>query len=318
VPLPDSTEPPTSRAAAAVHSYWLLTFTALFWSGNAVVARALRDVLPPMAMSLWRWLLALVIVLVLAGPALFREQKRLRAHWRLLLALGVFGVTAYNALLYSALQTTTATNGLLINAVTPVLIIIAECALFGVRLSLRRWAGVAAALAGIVAIVTRGDLAVLATLSLNRGDLLLLMAAATWTVYTLLLRRLPAALDPLAMLATTVGIGVVFLAPLYAWEYAGGARTQWGLAAWLGIAYIGVFPSVLAYLFYNRAVQAVGGHRASMFLYLIPVFGIALAIVFLGERLAWFHALGMALVFGGIALATIDGPRADRSVAARR
>ncbi len=314
MPLPDSTEGTTEglidRAAAVVHPYWLLTFTALFWSGNAVVARALRDVIPPMAMSLWRWLLALAILLLLAWPALIRERARLTAHWRVLLALGVFGVAAYNALLYSALQTTTATNGLLINAVTPVLIIVAECVLFGVRLSLRRWAGVAAALAGIVAVVTRGDPAALATLALNRGDLLLLMAAVTWTVYTLALRRLPAGLDPLAMLATTVGVGVVFLLPVFAWEYAAGARTQWGTAAWLGVAYIGVFPSVLAYLFYNRGVQAVGGHRASMFLYLIPVFGIVLAIVFLGERLAWFHALGTALIFGGIALATINRPAA--------
>lgn len=313
MPRPDSTEGltvATGRAAAAVHPYWLLTFTALFWSGNAVVARALRDVIPPMAMSLWRWLLALAIVLLLAWPALVRERAGLLAHWRVLLALGFFGVTAYNALLYSALQTTTATNGLLINAVTPVLIIVAECVLFGVRLSLRRWAGVAAALAGIVTIVTRGDLAALATLALNRGDLLLLIAAVTWTVYTLFLRRLPPGLDPLAMLATTVGVGVLFVVPLFAWEYATGARTHWGPAAWLGIAYIGVFPSVLAYLFYNRGVQVVGGHRASMFLYLIPVFGVALAIGFLGERLAWFHALGMALIFGGIALATVDRLRA--------
>ena len=293
-----------------MHPYWLLAFTALFWAGNAVVARALHDVIPPVAMSLWRWLLALAILLVLAWPALVRERARLRQHWRVLLALGVFGVTAYNTLLYSALQTTTATNGLLINAVTPVFIIVAECVLFGVRLSPRRWAGVAAALAGIVAIVTRGEVAALATLALNRGDLLLLIGAATWTAYTLFLRRLPAGLDPLAMLATTVGVGVVCLAPLFMWEQATGARTQWGTAAWLGVAYIGVFPSVLAYLFYNRAVQVVGGHRAGMFLYLIPVFGIGLAIAFLGERLAWFHVLGMALIFGGIALVTINRAQA--------
>ncbi|MGH8619381.1 MAG: DMT family transporter [Burkholderiales bacterium] len=308
MPLPDSTDDANGRPA--VHPYWLLTFTALFWAGNAVAARALSDVIPPMALSLWRWLLALAILLVPAWPALLRERARLCAHWRVLFALGVFGVMAYNALLYTALHTTTATNGLLINAVTPVFIIVAECVLFGVRLSPRRWAGVAAALAGIVAIVTRGDVAALAAFALNRGDLLLLIAAAAWTAYTLFLRRLPAGLDPLAMLATTVGVGVVCLVPFFAWEYAAGARTQWGTAAWLGVAYIGVFPSVIAYLFYNRAVRAVGGQRAGMFLYLIPVFGIALAIVFLGERLAWFHALGMALIFGGIALATIDRPRA--------
>ncbi len=296
----------TGGGSHTAHPYWLLTFTALFWSGNAVMARALRDVIPPLAMCFWRWLVAFAIVIVLAAPALRRERKRLLEHWGALLTLGVFGVTAYNALLYSALQTTTATNGLLINAVTPVFIVAAEGLVFGSHLGLRKWGGLVAALAGIVTIVTRGEPGALADFAFDRGDLLLLIAAAAWTVYTLVVRRLPKDVDPMAVLASTVGIGLVFLAPLFWWEHVAGLRTHWGTAAWLGVAYIGVFPSVLAYLFYNRAVATVGGHRAGMFLYLIPVFGIALAIAFLGERLAWYHGVGIALIFGGIALATIE------------
>ena len=305
--LPNSDmAPPDSTDAAprAAYAYTLLTFTALFWAGNAVIGRALHTLIPPVALGFLRWAIALVIVLWLSRRAWRATWRGLRGHWRLVFALGASGVAAYNTLLYSALQTTTATNGLLINAVTPVFIVIAEGILFGVRLSLRQWAGLAAALAGIVVIVTRGSVTALATQAPLPGDLLLLLAAAAWTIYTLLLRRLPRDLDSIALLAATIGAGMLLLLPFYLWEHATGARPQWTAAALGGLAYIGVFPSVLAYLFYNKAVAAVGGHRAAMFLYLIPVFGLGLAIVFLHERLALFHAIGVAAIITGIVMAT--------------
>jgi len=285
--------------------YLLLTLTALFWAGNAVLARAIHHLLPPVTMAFWRWTLAALLLLPFVLRPMYRQRALLRANWKLLVLLSVFGISAYNTLLYLALQTTTATNGVLINSVTPLMIIFSSWLLFRQRLSRRQQGGIALALGGMAVIVIRGDPAVLAQLDFNRGDFLLVIAAAAWTLYTVCLRRRPAAIDAPALLGTTVILGAAFLLPLYLVEAAGRREAVWNLASYASLGYFAVFPSLLAYLFWNRGVAQIGVNRAGLFLYLIPLFGVALAVVFLGERLHLFHVVGAALIFSGVYLASV-------------
>jgi drug/metabolite transporter (DMT)-like permease len=294
--------------------YLLLTLTALFWAGNAVVARALHTLLPPAAMAFWRWVLALLLLLPFVLRPMYEQRALLHASWVRLAILGVLGVGCYNTFLYAALQATTATNGLLINSVTPLLIILIGRMLFGVKMTGRQQVGILLSFMGVAGIVSRGDVAVLMRLDFNHGDLLLVGGALTWALYTVLLRWRPAGIDTLAFLGTAVVGGIVLLMlPLYLAELASGRVSVWNGSTGAGIVYFAVFPSVLAYLFWNRGVRQVGANRAGLFLYLVPVFGIVLAITFLGERLHPFHLVGAALIFTGIFISTAgaSGTKSD-------
>lgn len=285
--------------------YLLLTLTALFWAGNAVMARALHNLLPPATMAFWRWILALLLLFPFVMRPMVEQRALLRANWARLALLGVLGVGCYNTFLYAALQTTTATNGVLISSITPLLIVLIGRALFGVRMTHRQQVGIMLSLAGVVGIVSRGDIAVMAQLDFNRGDLLLVGGAVTWALYSVLLRWRPAGIDTLAFLGATIIGGIVLLMlPLYLVELASSRVAVWNAATGAGMVYFAVFPSILAYMFWNRGVRQVGANRAGLFLYLIPVFGIVLAITFLGERLHLFHLVGAALIFTGITIST--------------
>ena len=286
-----------------VSPYLLLTLTALFWSGNAVIGRALHDAVPPVTLAFWRWLIALVILLPwIAGP-LARNWGVIAANWRVMLLLSILGVATYNPMLYTALHTTTATNSALINSACTLMIIAVNFLAFGVRASARQWAALAASLAGVLAIVARGDPQVLVGLELVQGDVLLILAALFWAVYTACLRLRPRELDGLTFLGATIVIGATFLAPVYVLEALQAEPVAFSPGVIAGIAYTGIFPSVLAYLFWNRAVAEVGANRAGQFLHLIPVFGTLLAVVFLRESLQAFHFAGAALICAGIYLA---------------
>ena len=284
--------------------YALLTLTALFWAGNSVIGRAFRDEIPPIAFSFYRWSIALVILLPWVVRPLMRQRRVILVHWKVMIFLSVLGVPTYNTINYAALHTTTATNSALINSACTVMIIAVNYVMFKVRGTGRQWAGLAVSLAGVLVIVSRGDPHALLGLELVRGDMLLLVAALSWAVYTACLRWLPRELEQLTFAGASILIGVVVLAPLYVWEASRAAPVVFTPAVIAAILYAGIFPSVLAVLFWNKAVADVGANRAGQFMNLVPAFGIALAVIFLGEALEVFHVAGAAIIFTGIYLAT--------------
>jgi drug/metabolite transporter (DMT)-like permease len=225
--------------------------------------------------------------------------------------LSVLGIPTFNTINYAALHTTTATNSVLINSACTLMIIAANYLMFGVRAAARQWVGLGISIAGVLVIVSRGDPRALLGLELVRGDVLLLIAAFSWAIYTACLRWQPRELDQPTFAAASITIGVIALAPLYCWEAASAAPVAFSPGVAAGIAYTGVFPSVLATLFWNQAVAAVGANRSGQFLNLVPVFGITLAVIFLGEALKPFHLVGAAVIFTGIYLATA-GARGSR------
>ncbi|NBC12195.1 MAG: EamA family transporter [Gammaproteobacteria bacterium] len=282
---------------------WLLAaFPPLFWAGNFVLARALHADLPPLTLAFWRWTLALVILLPFGLPALWRQRTLLARHWRLLTALALLGVTGYNTMLYIGLQDTTATNALLLSSATPVLIVALSFVVLRHRPRLLALLGLALSLAGVWLIVSAGEPARLLDLGLRSGDAWILATTLDWAIYSVLLRLRPAGLDPAGFLTALVALGLPPLAGLYAWELQQGIGLTLNAANLAAIGYVALFPSVLAYLFWNRAVAELGANRTGQYMHLVPVFGILLGVLVLGERLQWFHAAGAALIAGGIVL----------------
>ena len=257
-----------------------------------------------MALSFWRWLLALAILLPFAWPHLRAQRALIATHWTRLLLFGVLGIAAFTSLHYVALRHTTAISASLLATTIPAAIVGASWLLFRETISARAALGMAVAFFGVVAIVAKADVAILLALDFNDGDLVMLLNVVIWALYSVLLRYRPPGLHGLAFLAAIVALGLLAIGPLYALEVARGLTfvPDWKNIAMIG--YIGVFPSLVAYIFYNAGVEALGANRAGQLLYLTPLFASALAVSLLGERFELYHAAGMAAIFVGLYPAT--------------
>ena len=284
--------------------YLLLILTTLFWSGNFVLSRGMHAAMPPMALSFWRWLVALLILLALAHRHLWAQRFLLRSHGRFIAVQGLLGVLGFNTLLYLAMQHTTAINAVLVNSCIPVLIVLFSWLLYRETMSPRQCAGVLVSLLGVVLIMVKGEIRALLQVSFNRGDLLVLAAAVVWALYSSNLKRYPQGLHPLAYLSAINIAGLAAIFPLYLLELAHGKTFTVNPASVATILYVAVFASVLAFIFWNRAIRTIGANKAGPFIHLMPVFSTILAVLFLDETLAWHHAQGIALIFGGILMTT--------------
>ena len=287
------------------HPFLLLTLTALFWAGNFVIGRAMKSSIPPISLAFWRWTLALAILIPFSLPHLRAEWPVLRQNWRWLTVLGVLGISCFNTFVYIGLHSTTATNALIINSVIPILIVLLSRLLAATPVSRRQALGITISLSGVLTIICRANPDVLLTLKINSGDAWILLAVLSWAFYTFLLRHRPAHLHPLSFLSAIVAIGLIPLSLLYAWELGQGERIELNPANITSILYVALFPSVLAFIFWNQSVREVGPNKAGLFLYLMPVFGTILSFLFLGETFYLFQLAGIGLIFSGIWLTTV-------------
>lgn len=279
----------------------ILALPPLFWAGNFVVARAARGDIPPMALSFGRWVIAFLLLLPFAGKWMWRDRARYWQHRWLLVRVSLIGVAAFNTLVYLGLHTTTAANGLLLNSVIPVLIVLFGAVFYRHRLRRIQAFGLAISCVGVLTIIVHGQWARLVALEFSGGDVIVFIAMMCWALYTLWLRSLPADVNRIGLMGIQILIALCALFPLCAWEAIGGARPSWNTASVLALLYVGVVPSVLAYLLYMHGVARAGAARAGLFIHLVPVYGALLSVVFLGESLHLYHAVGIALILTGLA-----------------
>lgn len=291
------------------YSPWgLLAVANLFWAGNIVLARGLAGQVPPVALAYWRWTGAFVVAVGFAWPRLRTDLPVMLRHWKTMLVLSATGIASYNTMSYIGLNSTTALNVLLLQSVTPLIIIVWAYLLFRERPTTRQSLGVLVSLAGVAAIAAHGSVEALTHLKLNPGDVWVLIALAIYAFYCVTLRKRPA-VHPLSFLVAAMGIGSLMMLPFMLWEFATGARINGGAAAYLAIAYTAVLPSFVAYLFFNRGVELIGSGPAGQSLHLMPLFGSLLAVFFLHERFEIYHAAGIAMIAAGIILASFKSAR---------
>jgi drug/metabolite transporter (DMT)-like permease len=283
--------------------YLLLSLTSLFWAGNTVLGRFIVGHVPPITLAFIRWSGAFVVLLPFASRHLVRDWPAIRKHAGAMALLAFTGFSVYNTMAYYGLQYTTAINGLLLQSVAPLFVAMWTFALFGDRLTLRQAGGICVSLCGVAVIVCHGSLAVLLGIAFNRGDVSFVIALVIYGFYAAFLRKRPP-IHPFSFLAVGMGGGAVMLIPAVAWELASGRTVIFDAESILSFAFVCIFPSLLGYLFLNRGIELIGANRAAPFIHLVPVFGSVLAIVLLGERFEIFHAVGYALVFAGITVAT--------------
>ncbi|WP_415897636.1 DMT family transporter [Neptuniibacter sp. QD72_48] len=294
-------------------AYLLLTLTTLFWAGNFVLARAFSVDIPPITLALIRWSLAFVILLPFAIPTIYKYRDVIRQYWPRLVLFGALSVAGFNTLAYIGLQTTTAMNGTLMQSSMPIMILCMSTLVLRESATMRQWLGVLLSLLGVLALISKGDPEALMSLNFNSGDLWVLLAMFVWACYSLALRWKPKEMSGFAFFSVSLTVGVIILVPLSLLETERALQIHWDTDLMLLISYLAIFPSILAYLFWNYGVEKLGAHKAGLFIHQVPMWGIVLSVIFLAEQVQAFHLWGIALIFTGIYLAVVAGTVAGKS-----
>ena len=282
----------------------LLALPPLLWAGNAVVGRLVHELVPPMTLNFLRWLLAFLILLPLSYRVL-RPGSAMWQNWKHFALLGLLGVGCYNGLQYLALQTSSPLNVTLVAASVPVWMLAIGWLCFGQRVSSRQAAGAVLSIAGVLVVLSRGEVALLAQVRLVPGDVYVLLATLAWAFYSWLLSRPGGASelrqDWAAFLMAQIVFGLGWSGLLTAGEWAlTDAHIRWGWPLAAALLYIAVGPAIIAYRCWGAGVQRVGPAVAGFFSNLTPLFAALLSVAFLGELPHLYHGLAFLLIVGGI------------------
>lgn len=283
---------------------WLvLVATLMLWSGNWIVARAVRNDIAPGIATVGRLCIVLAILVPFAFTGLRRKLPGLTPKdWKVLAALGFTGGGVHLALQWLGLHYTTATSGILYLSTSPIFILLMASPLAGERIGPRQWIGVAMSFCGVAIIATQGNVG---SISFNIGDLMALASMMMWAGYTVFLRVRRDPLSTIELLVMVCAFGVLFMTPWVTYELMMNATLQLSPAGFLGVLYSAIGSLLLAYAGWSYVVTRLGAARAGATMHLMPALGVGLAALFLGEYPRWFHFAGIALVLAGVALSSL-------------
>ena len=314
---PSHSTRPVSPWLFGMHIEWVENGLGLLESDRPQLREAVLDALRPLHIPLFRfpggihadyydWSLGVRLSDATRADLqklIVQDWKAIRGRLGIMIALSVTGIGAFNTMQYWSLEHTQAINTLLLQPTAPLFVAMWSLALFGTRLTAAQAFGILLSLTGVLVIMLRGDLAGLANIDFNRGDLIFVLALLIFGFYSVLSAKRPA-IHPLSFVAFTFGCGAACLIPLLLWELATRPAMELNGANLLTLFYVAAFPSTLAYLCFNRGVALIGANRAAPFFHLVPVFGTVMSILFLGEHPQLFHFIGFALVLTGVFVAS--------------
>ncbi len=286
-----------------IKTYFFITLCVLFWSGNFVIGRFIKDDITPLELAFFRWFF---VFLIITPILLIRHKNILRSlkqNFKILTLLAILGITAFNTLLYFGLTVTTSTNALIINSTVPILVLLMSYFILKHKINLYQTAGILLSTFGVIFLMLKADIASIFTLEFNQGDILVLISAAAWALYSVLIKFKPKDLNDFEYFATIVTIGLLFLLPFYLYQ---GYSMQQELEVlnknYFIFLYVSVFASITSYYFWHYGIDKIGASKTAQFTHLMPIFGIVLASIFLKETLETYHLLGGILIAFGIYL----------------
>jgi drug/metabolite transporter (DMT)-like permease len=293
-----------SSARASLTSYLLLFLPPFFWSTNFIVGKALVGTVPPWTLNTGRFAVSALLLI----PAFLYRKERLppKSSWLPLILMSLTGVSAFNAVLYIGLASTSAINATLVNSTTPVTTSLIARLLIGERMTAGRVGGIVLSFVGVAWIVSRGSLDSLRGLNFNPGDVIVFFATSLWGFYTVMAKRMMRHLSPFGLTSITTTLGALFLLPVASLELAAQPADLWRGEILLAFLYLGVFPSFLSFLLWNRSIRTFGPSRASLVYNTLPLFAVILSVIFLNETLNAYQIAGGAAIIAGVILGTRD------------
>ena len=285
----------------------MLVVCTLVWGSNTVVGRALHQDVPPIGLAFWRNAVALVALVPFTAKPLWVGWPALRRRWGAVLVCGLVGTALFNVIFYWGLHTTTAINAGILMALSPAIIPVLAWMILRDRLRGRELLGIAISFVGVTYLVTQGRFGSLDVLIGRVGDFLVLASAVCWSIYSVVVKLRPVDVEPLPFLTAVLVVAVIGLLPFYVWEHLALRSVPLDPRAVVALVYVGVFPTAVALWLFNLAVDRIGPTRAGLYIHLVPVFSAILAVIFLGETLAWFQVLGALPIAVGLYLTTTAG-----------
>ena len=281
---------------------WLILLaTLVLWSGNWIVARAVRNDISPGLATVGRVLIVIAILLPFTWRGLASKLPQLRRRdWLLIALLGLTGGGPHLGFQWLGLHFTTATSGTLYLSTTPIFILLLGVAL-GDHIGARRWIGVTVSFCGVALIATQGNLR---GLSFNIGDLMAITSMVMWSGYTVTLARRRDPLSVLELLTMVCAFGALFMIPWLVIETFMGMRLSLSLPGGLAVLYSAIGSLLLAFAGWSYVVQRLGPARAGVTMHLMPAIGIGLSAIFLHEYPRWYHFVGIAMILAGVATAS--------------
>lgn len=281
--------------------YFLLILATLVWGGNFVVGRAVSTQVPPYTLSFLRMCTSLIVFLPFAWKEIIWERRVLLKNWWVICLMSLTGLATFNTLLYVALHYTTSINASLITATSPIVIALFSFFILGEKLTLRQIMGACTSIIGVLFIISKGSLSAIISFTFTFGDLLVMIAVFLWGFYSLIVRHYARKLPEYSTFALTIAVSVILIFPLFAWDFFYMHKeVVWSLSTVSAILYVGIFASLVGFLSWNSAVAQIGPAKAGIFLNLNPFFASIFAILFIGEKLAWYQVLGGLLVVVGV------------------
>jgi drug/metabolite transporter (DMT)-like permease len=292
-----------------ISGYLFAVGATAIWSGNFIIARGLNESIPPVTLAFWRWFVAVIVFLPFALKPLLAERDILKKHIPYLSITSFLGITLFNTLIYVAGHTTTAINLSLISITFPVFIVLFSRLFLRELITANKWIGIILVAGGVVLLITNGTPSKLLDVSFAIGDIWMLVAAVTFAVYSILIKRKPDQLSIWAFQLSTFILGIIFLLPFFIWEYVSAPPPEFDTKTVLSIFYVGIFASLAAFVLWNKAIVAVGPSKAGMIYYTLPLFSGFLAYLFLKETISIIHFYCAVLIVSGIITANYESKR---------
>lgn len=286
-------------------SYVMMLFVVIFYAGNILTGRAINE-LPPFTIAFFRLAVAFIVILPFGLRSAWEQRHKFLAHKKPFLIMTLTGITLFNTFIYSALQFTTSTNVSVLEGSIPVATVMLSAILLKEKLRGIQLAGVILSLIGAIWVVLDGNLFSLANMDWNIGDGIMLGAIGSWSIYSILVKKYMHLFPQFGALLVMSGISIVVLLPIVVaeWFITGMPVEITAPKNVAGLAYLGVFPSFIALIFYNRAVGVLGASQASVFLNFLPVVTMIGAYFWLGETITIMKIAGALAVICGVILTT--------------
>ena len=282
-------------------AYIFLFLAVLFWSGNFLVGKyASYHQIPPFSLNFYRWLFAWLILIPFTYNEVILNKNYIKNNYKFFILLGITSVTVFNSIVYYSLNFTQVISGVLMISTIPVMIMFISTILKIEKANKFQLIGVALSFLGVITIITKANFDVLRNLNFNKGDLTMVVAMLSWATYSALLKVKKHNVSQLCLLQIIISFGLLFLIPVYIFEFILGYRIEINLPFTLTLAYVVLFPGLLSFICWIKGISLIGPNRSGIFLHLMPILSAIMAMIIFDERFMLFHVLGALFILGGI------------------
>lgn len=297
----------TDRQQKIYTGIGLALMTVIIWSGNYVVARGISKQLPPVSLAFYRWSMASVCIAPLAFKKFIRQREIVFANKMYLFWTALTGITIFNTFIYIGGHYTSAINLALIGTTSaPIFIVLLSVLFLKQPAGKFRITGMAICFAGILFLLSQGSFQKLVNFHFGKGDVLVLISALSFSVYRILVRKRPVAIQPVVFLFSIFTLGTLLLLPFYINELRQSAvPVNWTTNMFITIVYLGVGNSVIGFFGWNAAIERLGAPSTALFANLIPIFSTIEAVIFLDEQFSIVHLISGIVVIAGVVIANL-------------